>query len=97
MRELVLLTASKAIKIVEEDPKDALGYEAAAFIVLDGGRSRCTGGDVEKTLGLVAEHHAASPKVKELLIPAMRLGEASDKLIKAVSERNTDRGYERHR
>ena len=91
MRELVLLTASKAIKIVEEDPKDALGYEAAAFIVLTAGEVGATGGDVEKTLGLVAEHHAASPKVKELLIPAMRLGEASDKLIKAVSEKNTDK------
>ncbi len=91
MRELVLLTASKVFELAKADPKDATGFEAASFIVQTAGKVGATGGDVEKAVELIAEHHAANPKVKDMLIPAMRLGDAGDKLIKAVSEKATDK------
>lgn len=91
MRELALLTAGKVLKIAEENPKDATGFEAAAFIVRTAGGVGAGGDDVEKALGIIAEHHAANAKVKELLIPAMRLGDAGDKLLKAVVAKGTDK------
>ncbi len=91
MRELALLTASKVFELAKDDPKDATGFDAAAFIVQTAGRVGASGGDVEKAVGLLAEHHAANPKVKDLLIPAMNLGDAGDKLVKAVAEKATDK------
>jgi thiol-disulfide isomerase/thioredoxin len=91
MRELVLLTAGKMFELVKDDPKDAVAFDAAAFILQSAGRVRATGGDVEKAVEMIAEHHAANPKVKDMLIPAMQLGDAGDKLIKAVSEKATDK------
>lgn len=90
-RELVLLTASKVLELATENPKDATGFDAAAFIVQAAGKAGATGGDVEKAVELIAEHHATNPKVKDMLVPAMGLGEAGEKLIKAVSEKATDK------
>lgn len=91
MRELALLTAGKVLKIAEENPKDATGFEAAAFIVRIAGGSGAGGDDVTKAVGIIAEHHAADAKVKDLLIPAMRLGEVGEKLLKEVSTKGTDK------
>ncbi len=91
MREEVTLTAGKAIKIAEENPKDDTGFDAVAFIVRSAGKLGAGGPDVEKALGLVAEHHLNSAKVTDLLIPAMQTG-AGDKFLKIASEKSTDKG-----
>lgn len=92
MRELALITAGKVLKIAEEDPKDATGFDAAAFIVRTAGSvGAMDNDDVSKALAIVAEHHATNEKVKDLLIPAMRLGDTGEKLLKAVAEKNTNK------
>ncbi len=92
MRELVALTADKAIDIAKEDPKSDTGFAAAEFLFK--AASKVNAGDL-KQIGaaaeLIAEHHATKPSVKELLIPAMRLGAAGEKLLTAVSEKATDK------
>ena len=91
MRELLTLTAGKVFEVAKADPKDAVAFDAASFVVENAAKVGATGGDVEKAAELIAEHHAANPKVKDLLLPAMRLGDVGDKLIKAVSEKATDK------
>ena len=91
MRELVAITAEKALAIASGDPKDETGFAAAEFVVQSASKAGGGGKDVEAAVALIAEHHAASPKVKELLIPAMRLGEAGEKLLRAVGEKATDK------
>ncbi len=91
MKELVLLTAGKAFEIAKDDPKDDVGFDAAAFVVQIAGRIGANNEDVDKATQMIALHHAASAKVRDLLVPAMRLGEPGDKLIKAVSEKATDK------
>ena len=89
--ELVALTAEKALTIAKDDPKDDTGFAAAEFIVQSASKAGGGGKDVEEAVGLIAEHHAGSAKVKELLLPAMRLGDGGDKLLKAVCEKGPDK------
>jgi len=91
MRELVAITAEKALAIANGDPKDDTGFAAAEFIIQSAAKVGGGGKDVEAAVALMAEHHASSPKIKEMLIPAMRLGDAGDKLLKAVVEKTTDK------
>jgi len=92
MRELVAITAEKALAIAKEDPKDATGFAAAEFIVKSAGEHNAGGvADVDAMIGLLAEHHAANPKLKDLLTPLMRMGAAGEKLLIAVSEKATDK------
>jgi peroxiredoxin len=91
MRELALLYAGKALPVAEEDPKDSVGFEAATFIVETAGKAGAGGPDVEKAVGIIAEHHVNNEKIKDYLIPAMRMGQAGEKLLKAVSEKSTDK------
>jgi len=90
MRELIALTAEKAIAIANGGPADDAGFAAAQFIVLSAAKVGGGGKDVEAAAALLAEHHAASPKLKDVLIPAMRLGTAGDKLLRAVIEKGAD-------
>jgi thiol-disulfide isomerase/thioredoxin len=91
VREEALLMAGKAVKLAEEDPKDAVAFDAAAFVLEKAGQVGAGGPDVEKALGLIAEHHAANPKVKDLLPMAMSMGAAGDKFLKTVGEKATDK------
>lgn len=91
MRELAILTAGKVLKVAEGDPKDDLAFEAVQFILQTCGRVGASGPDIEKAVGIVAEHHVANAKVKDFLIPAMRMGAAGEKLLKAVGEKATDK------
>jgi thiol-disulfide isomerase/thioredoxin len=91
MRELVALTAENAMVIANGDPKDDTGFAAAQFVVQSATKVGGGGKDVEAAVDLIAEHHAASPKVMELLMPAMGLDSAGDRLLKAVSEKGADK------
>jgi hypothetical protein len=91
MRELALITAGKVLTVAEGGPKDETGFEAAAFIVQISGRTGASGPDIEKAVGIIAEHHVNNKQVKDFLIPAMRMGEAGQKLLKAVGEKSTEK------
>lgn len=91
IREEVMLMAGKVLKIAEENPKDAVAFDAAAYVLQSAGRVGAGGADVEKAVALIAEHHATDAKVKDFLIPAMRMGAAGEKLLKAVGEKATDK------
>ncbi|MDY3561796.1 redoxin domain-containing protein [Gemmata sp. JC673] len=91
VRELALLTAGKVLAIAEDDPKDAVGFEAAAFVLQIAGNAGAGGDDVTKAVALLAEYHAANPKMKDLLVSAMRVGPSGDKLLKAVAAGGGDK------
>lgn len=91
IREETLLMAGKVLKVAEENPKDEVAFDAASFVIQKAGQVGAGGPDVEKAAGLIAENHAANPKVKGVLIPAMRLGKAGEKLLKAVGEKAADK------
>jgi thiol-disulfide isomerase/thioredoxin len=90
MREETLLMAGKVLKVAQEDPKDDIAFDAVAFIVQSAGKVGASGDDIEKAVGIIAEHHVTNAKVKDFLIPAMQMGTAGEKLLKAVSEKATD-------
>ena len=91
MRELALITAGKVLVVAEGDPKDQTGFDAAAFIVKSAAPIGASGPEVEKAVAIIAEHHVTNAKIKDFLIPAMRMGPAGEKLLKAVGEKATDK------
>lgn len=88
MRELTLLTAGEAIKVAEVAPGDEVGFDVCAFILRSAERVGAGGPDVAKAVDFVTEHHAASPKVKDVL-PYV-FGKSGNKLLKAVTEKGAD-------
>jgi thiol-disulfide isomerase/thioredoxin len=91
IREETLLMAEKVVAVAEGDPKDEVAFDAASFVIEKAGPVGAGGPSVEKAVGVIADNHAASPKVKDLLVPAMRMGKAGEKLLKAVSEKAADK------
>ncbi|MBY0460805.1 MAG: TlpA family protein disulfide reductase [Gemmataceae bacterium] len=91
IRELALLTASKLLDLIEENPKDDVSLDAAVFAIDICGQTGATGEDANKILAVLTLHHAANPKVKNALVGAMSMGDAGDKLFKAVAEKNPDK------
>jgi peroxiredoxin len=91
MRELAAITIGKVLEIAEGDPKDEVGFDAAVFVVKLAGRFAITGEETDKALAVIVEHHAADPKVKDVLLAAPGLGAAGEKLLKAVTEKATDK------
>jgi thiol-disulfide isomerase/thioredoxin len=90
-RELAVLTAEKVRKVAEEDPKSETALQAAQYalgvLVPRGG----SGPDTDKLLAIVAEHHANSPKVKDLVLAAGRAGASAQTFLKGVAEKSTDK------
>src|SRR6476660_4571386 len=73
-RELATLTAEKLRKIAEDDPKSEAAFEAVMFTMSRLVTIGATGPDVDKMLAITTEHHLSNPKVKGLVVTAMRAG-----------------------
>jgi thiol-disulfide isomerase/thioredoxin len=89
-RELALITAQTALEIAKDDPKDAVGFDAAAFVVEKAGRFG-GGKEMEAAVGIIAEHHLNNPKVKGFLPVIVRSGPAGEKFLKAAAEKAADK------
>src|SRR5262249_23800588 len=91
VRELSVLTAEKAIKIAEENPKDEVAFDAAVFIIQKLGRFAADQPEFAKAVGLIGDHHVNNPKVKDLLLTAGRFGPPGEKLLSAAAEKSTNK------
>jgi thiol-disulfide isomerase/thioredoxin len=90
-RELAALTAEKVRKIAEEDPKSDTALDAVSFTMSRLVTVGASGPDIDKLLAIAAEHHLNSPKVKDLVLTAMRAGKAGEKFLQTVAEKSTDK------
>lgn len=90
-KELAVLTAEKVRKVAEADPKSEAALDAASFaltrLVPVGG----AGADVDKLLGFVSEHHLNSPKVRDMLLVAGRVGKSGEAFLAAAAEKSPDK------
>ena len=91
-RELASLTVGKILKLVEEDPKDAISVKAIEFTVASLLKLGAGGADMEKLVGIITEHHLNNPEIKGLVLMAGSMGPAGEKLQKAAAEKSTDKG-----
>jgi hypothetical protein len=90
VRELAILTAREALKLAEEDPKDATGFDAALFVVEKTGGFG-PGKEIEAAIALIGEHHLNNPKVKDLLPRIKSAGPAGQKFLQTASEKANDK------
>lgn len=89
-RELSMISAQKALEIAGDNPKDSVGFDALLFVMQTSGRFG-GGKEFDTAAGLVAEHHLANPKVKELLPMMAGGGPGAQKLLQAAAEKATDK------
>jgi thiol-disulfide isomerase/thioredoxin len=89
-RELALISSQTALEIAKDDPKDATGLEAAGFVITKAGRFG-GGKEMEAAVGIIAEHHLNSPKVKEVLPMIAGAGPAGQKFLATAAEKATDK------
>jgi hypothetical protein len=83
-RELSVITAQKAMALIEDNPKDATGFEVLAFVMETSARFG-SGKESDTAAGLVAEHHLNNPKVKDLLPMLAGGGPGAQKLLQAAA------------
>ncbi|HEV3437490.1 MAG TPA: TlpA disulfide reductase family protein [Gemmata sp.] len=90
VRELAILTARDAMKLAEEDPKDATGFDAALFVVEKTGGFG-SGKEFDAAITLIGEHHLNNPKVKDMLPRIASAGPAGQKFLQNASEKANDK------
>ena len=79
--------ATKAMELAAEDPKDAVGLDAALFVVQNGqGIETST-----RAIELLVANHASSPKMASLIAPLAQQGEAGVKHLRTLYDKSTDK------
>jgi thiol-disulfide isomerase/thioredoxin len=89
-KELATLTSGKAIKIAEEDPKDATGFAAARFVIEKTGMFG-GGKDYDTAVSIITEHHLNDPQVKAMIPRIGMSGQAGVKFLELAAEKSTDK------
>jgi len=91
LRELATLTAEKARKIAEEDPKSQEAFETVVYALSQLAKLGAKGPDMDKLLAIATEHHLGNPKAKDLVLVAGRGGAAGEKFLQAAAEKAPDK------
>jgi thiol-disulfide isomerase/thioredoxin len=89
-RELAILTSRDVLKLAEEDPKDATGFESAQFVVEKAGIFGA-GKEFDAAIAIIGEHHLNNPKVKDLLPKMTLAGPGGQKFLQTASEKASDK------
>jgi thiol-disulfide isomerase/thioredoxin len=90
-KELATLTAEKLAKVVAENPKDAVAFDAARFGLTRLAQLGASGPNLDKLTAAVTDHHLGNPDVGDLVMTAGRMGPAGEKLLKAAAEKSGDK------
>jgi len=84
-KELFGSYAPKALKVAEEKPDDATGQEAAILALQLATQTSKHGAEVERAADILARHHMASPKVRQLVPVLENAGEPGVKALRAFA------------
>lgn len=90
-RELATLTAEKARKIVEENPKSQAAFDTIMFTMGHLAKIGAKGPDIAKQLEIAGENHLNNPKLKDLVMVAGRGGAAGEKFLQTVADKGPDK------
>ncbi len=64
LKELSAITASDAIELATDNPKDEASLDAAVFALKLLGQFRVTGRDMDKACAFILDNHIDSPKIQ---------------------------------
>lgn len=89
-RELTILSARDVLKLAEDDPKDATGFDAAAFVVEKAGPFGPSK-EFDTAITIIVENHLNNARVKELLPRITSAGPLGKQFLQTASEKATDK------
>jgi len=90
-KELAALTADKLARLVADNPKDAVAFDAARFGLTKLSRFGVSGPPLDKMMAAIIDHHLNDPRVGDLVMTAGQMGPAGEKLLKAAAEKSTEK------
>ena len=91
LKELSALTASDAVELAVDNPKDPASIDAAVFALKQLGQFRITGRDMDKATALILENHIDSPKIASALAQMSEAGASGQQFLKTVAEKTTNK------
>lgn len=91
LKELSAITASTAIELAVDNPKDETAIDAAVFALKLLGEFKVTGRDMDKAVTFLLENHVNSPKIASALAQMSDAGAAGQHFLKTVAEKSTSK------
>jgi thiol-disulfide isomerase/thioredoxin len=91
IKELSAITASDAVDLAVDNPKDDASIDVAVFALKLLGQHRVTGGDMDKIAAFILDNHINNPKIGVVLGPMSQAGPAGERFIKTVAEKTTSK------
>jgi thiol-disulfide isomerase/thioredoxin len=91
IKETSAITASDAVELATDNPKDDASVDAAVFALKLLGQQKVTGNDMEKVSNFLLENHINTPKLGEVLGPVSETGQFGQRFLKTVAEKTTNK------
>jgi thiol-disulfide isomerase/thioredoxin len=92
IKELSAITASDAVELATDNPKDESAVDAAVFALKLLGQFGVTGNDLDKASAFLLDNHVDSPKIQSALAQMSTAGQTGQKFLKTVAEKSTNKG-----
>jgi thiol-disulfide isomerase/thioredoxin len=91
IKELSAITASDAVELANENPKDEAAVDAAVFALKLLGQHQVTNADMDKATAIILDNHINSPKIQGALAQMSEAGPRGLRFLKTVAEKTTDK------
>lgn len=89
LKELSAITASDAVDLALDNPKDETAIDAAVFSLKLLGEFKVTGRDMDKAAAFLLDNHINSPKIGGALAQMSEAGQSGQHFLKMVAEKTT--------
>jgi thiol-disulfide isomerase/thioredoxin len=91
LKELSAITASDAIELAVDNPKDEASIDSAVFALKLLGQFKVTGRDMDKAVAFILDNHINSPKIQGALAQMSGAGATGQQFLKTVAEKTTNK------
>jgi thiol-disulfide isomerase/thioredoxin len=90
IKERSALSASDAVELAVDNPKEEAAADAAIFALKLLAQHQLTGGDMDKASTVLLENHIDNPKIQPALAQMSEAGSSGQKFLKTVAEKTAN-------
>ncbi len=91
IKELSALSASDAVELAADNPKDEAAVDAAVFALKLLGQFQLANSDMDKATSILLENHVDNPKLESALAQMSEAGLTGQKFLKTVAEKTANK------